>query len=337
MVKKRRATGRRRKKSNTEEQSTGAKRSKVEAAASDVKNRLISAIIAMIDSMNEEHLYSVMVYAGAVGKELIGSDKAAAETSAAKAIESSAAEAAAATTTTTTTTEIAGAKTTTTTTTRGVPTGSNGQTETTNSAQEDSTPTTPQPPPVATPPPIRFTREMRPAADTIVKIVPHCFHFGRTENKAQVVRRRSVQIIVDAIVNINLSKEEQALALQQAILHPLVRSIAKSAGLADNNNYMIKNYIMNNVKSSVKLALKTNSAKGRANDDLRSLAQSVVLSSMKSTQEQLEDKENGVFVPSSQQIANTIGIPKTTFQRIRKLNQERRDLACSSPRCREND
>ena len=47
---------------------------------------------------------------------------------------------------------------------------------------------------------------------------------------------------------------------------------------------------------------------------------------MKSTQEQLEDKENGIFVPSSQQIANTIGIPKTTFQRIRKLNQERRDL-----------
>ena len=135
-----------------------------------------------------------------------------------------------------------------------------------------------------------------------------------------------MQIIVDAIVNINLSKEEQALALQQAILHPLVRSIAKSAGLADNNNFMIKNCIMKNVKTSVKLALKTNSTKGRANNDLRSLAQSVVLASMKSTQELVEDKENGVFVPSSQQIADTIGIPKTTFQRIRNKNQERRDL-----------
>ena len=146
-----------------------------------------------------------------------------------------------------------------------------------------------------------------------------------------------MQTIVDAIVYNNLSVEEQALALQQAVLHPLVRVIAKSAGLVDNNDFMIKNYVMKNMKTSVKLALKTNSSNARANKDLRSLVQSVVISSMKSTQEQLEDKENGIFVPSSQQIANTIGIPKTTFQRIRKLNQERRDLACSSPRCREND
>ena len=55
----------------------------------------------MIDSMDKENLYSVMVYAGTVGKELMGSDKqAAADTSAAKAT----------ITKTTTTTEIAGAK-----------------------------------------------------------------------------------------------------------------------------------------------------------------------------------------------------------------------------------
>ena len=47
---------------------------------------------------------------------------------------------------------------------------------------------------------------------------------------------------------------------------------------------------------------------------------------MKSTQEQFEDKEDDIFVPSSKQIADTVGIPKTTFQRIRKQNQERRDL-----------
>ena len=96
----------------------------------------------MIDSMNEEHLYSVMVYAGTVGKELLGSAKqtAAANDSAKQtaAANNSAAgvAAASAAATTTTTTEIPGAKTTTTTTTRGVVTGSNGQAETVNNAEE---------------------------------------------------------------------------------------------------------------------------------------------------------------------------------------------------------
>ena len=104
---------------------------------------------------------------------------------------------------------------------------------------------------------------MPAAEDTIVKIVPCCFHFGPTENTAQVLKRRSVQTIVDDIVYNNLSAEEQALALQQAVLHPLVRSIAKCAGIVDNNDFMIKNYITNNfMKTTVKLALKTNSIKG---------------------------------------------------------------------------
>ena len=76
---------------------------------------------------------------------------------------------------------------------------------------------------------------------------------------------------MDAIVNNNLSAEERALALQQAVLHPLVRLIAKSAGLVDNIDLMIKNCIMKNVDRSVKRAMKTNSRKGRANDDPRDL------------------------------------------------------------------
>ena len=48
------------------EQNGGAKRSK--AVVSDAKNKLLAAIQAMIDSMEEEHLYSVIVYVGTVGK-----------------------------------------------------------------------------------------------------------------------------------------------------------------------------------------------------------------------------------------------------------------------------
>jgi len=67
----------------------------------------------MVDGMNEEHLYSLIVYAGALGKELLmgSADTSAAKTiSDSKTIESEAAE-----TTTTTTTEI------TTTTSKRVP------------------------------------------------------------------------------------------------------------------------------------------------------------------------------------------------------------------------
>ena len=69
-----------------------------------------------------------------------------------------------------------------------------------------------------------------------------------------------MQTIVDAKVYNNLSVEERALALQQAVLHPLARSIAKSAGLVHNNDFMIKN--MKNMKITMKLALKINSSKG---------------------------------------------------------------------------
>ena len=47
---------------------------------------------------------------------------------------------------------------------------------------------------------------------------------------------------------------------------------------------------------------------------------------MKSTEQQVQDKENGAFVPSKTQLADTIGIPRPTYNRIRKLNQCRRDL-----------
>ena len=78
MVKKKRNTGRRRKKSNTtttiEEQQQHRAVAKRPKTVSDANNRLTDAIKAMIDSMDEEHLYSVMEYAGKVGKELIASD-----------------------------------------------------------------------------------------------------------------------------------------------------------------------------------------------------------------------------------------------------------------------
>ena len=184
MVKKRSNTGRRRKKSNSpgtnkeQQQPQAGKRLKT---VSDAKNRLAAAIKAMVDSMEEEHLYSVMEYAAKMGKELIASEKqAAANTSATKAP----------TTTTTTTTEIAGAKTTTTMTTGGTSVSEprTPQLETTQEAPQEV-----RPQEEATPPPIQFNKMTRPPAETIVKIVPRCFHFGCTNRAAYDFQRNKVQ------------------------------------------------------------------------------------------------------------------------------------------------
>ena len=96
-----------------------------------------------------------------------------------------------------------------------------------------------------------------------------------------------------------MSLEQQVLVLQQAVLHPLVRPIAKSAGLVDNNDFIIKNYVMKNLKTALSLGQKTMYRYGLTNENLRSFVQSLVLlSTLPSTQQQLQDKENGLFVPS---------------------------------------
>ena len=131
---------------------------------------------------------------------------------------------------------------------------------------------------------------------------------------------------MDAIAKNDMSLQQKALVLQQAVLHPLVRPIAKSAGIVDNNDFMVKNYIVKNIKKALTLAQKTLHKFGRTNDDLRSFVQSVVLSTIPSTQQQVEDKENGSFVPSFTQIAQTIGVFKAKYHRIRKEKQAKRDL-----------
>ena len=62
---------------------------------------------------------------------------------------------------------------------------------------------------------------------------------------------------MNAIAKDDMSLEQQALVLQQTVVHPLVRPIAKSAVLVGNNDFMIKNYIMKNLKRASSLAQKT--------------------------------------------------------------------------------
>ena len=87
------------------------------------------------------------------------------------------------------------------------------------------------------------------------------------------------------------------------MVHPNVRALAKSAGLIDDQDFIKKNYILKNMKNALTLAQDTTKTKGRANDDRRSLVQSVVLSAIPSTQQRLNAKERQLSIPSSTEIA----------------------------------
>ena len=102
------------------------------------------------------------------------------------------------------------------------------------------------------------------------------------------------------------------------MIHPDVRALAKSAGLIDDQDFIKKNYILKNMKTAVRLAQETSKRNARPNDDRRSLVQSVVVSSIPSSQQRFDANERQLSIPSSTEIAKVLGLNPRTFQRIQK-------------------
>ena len=174
---------------------------------------------------------------------------------------------------------------------------------------------------------IELNKKTRPSSHNIVTIDPRCFHCdGRTDLEARKCKNKSINSIVNAIVQNNLTPQQRAFALNQAMIHQDVRVLAKSAGLIDNQDFMKKNYILNNMKKVVTLAQETSKRHARPNDDRRSLVQSVVIASIPSTQQRLNAKERQQTIASSREIAKVIGLNQTTFNRVQKKAQHKRDL-----------
>ena len=123
---------------------------------------------------------------------------------------------------------------------------------------------------------------------------------------------------MNVIVQNDLTPQQRAFALKQAMVHPDVRALAKSAGLIDDQDFIKKNYILNNMKKVVKLAQETSKRNTRPNDDRRFLVQSVVVSSIPSIQQRLDAVERQLTLPSSREIAKVLGLNPRTFQRIKK-------------------
>ena len=75
----------------------------------------------------------------------------------------------------------------------------------------------------------------------IVRIDPCCFHCdGRTEIAATKFKNECINSIVNSIVQNNLTPQHRAFALKQAMRHPDVRALAKSAGLIDDQDVIKK-------------------------------------------------------------------------------------------------
>ena len=333
MVKKKSGMARRRKKSNTTT-NEAAKRSKTEDEKknpAEYRDGILQGIRAVLGKMDEKDLLAVMVYVGsmeagaAVEKQKTTTS---AKASTVGSVTATAREEAIAITNITfnpsdspTTTTDAPANPTTTE-------AANPTTTQANHPPTSATTTTTVPPsPQDSAPVIQFNRKTRPSRHNIVTIDPRCFHSdGRTELEATKFKNKSINTIVHSIVKNDLTPQQRAFALKQAMIHPDVRALAKSAGLIDNQDFIKKSYILNNMKKVVQLAQETSKRNARPNNDRRSLVQSIVISSIPSTQERLNAKERQVSIPFSTEIAKLLGLNPRTFQRIQKKAQHKRDL-----------
>ena len=332
MVKKKSSMARRRKKSNTTTNEEAAKRSKTEEEKNnpaEYRDGILHGIKVLLGKMDEKDLLAVMLYVGSMEGGALEKQKTttSAQPPAVGSVTATAREEAIAITNITfnpsespTTTTDAPANPTTTE-------AANPTTTQANHPPTSATTTTTVPPSPQEQQVIELSKKTRPSPDNIVTIDPRCFHCdGRTELAAGKCKNESINTIVNSIVQNNLTPEQRAFALKQAMVHPHVRALAKSAGLIDDQDVVKKNYILNNMKNVVKLAQETTKRNARPNDDRRSLVQSIVIASIPSTEQRLNAKERKLTIPSSTQIAKFLGLNPRTFNRIKQKAQDKRDL-----------
>jgi len=118
-----------------------------------------------------------------------------------------------------------------------------------------------------------------------------------------------VRNINKAVLNKKLTREQQALALQEATMHEDVRLLSKSAGIIDKQKHSVHKYIPQNMKHVFELASNTNNTKGRSTDDLRPLVQSIILSTLPSSEQQQERS-----IPSNTEIASVLGMTQHQYR-----------------------
>ena len=161
----------------------------------------------------------------------------------------------------------------------------------------------------------------------MIRIDPNCFDYHtdgmrRTPVAAHRAKSRAIKAIINAILNQNLTQQQRALSLQESLLHSDVRLLGKSAGVIDNDRYNAYKYIIRNMHNVMTKARTTKKSKGRTTDDLRSIVQSIVLSTIPATHEATQDEFKQ---PPLSLIAEYIGIDRRAYRRIIDKIQTKRD------------
>jgi len=201
-----------------------AKRSKIDdKKPAEYRNGILHGIRVILGKMDEKDLLAVMMYVGsmegAIGEKQTTTTTSAQPRPAVGSVTATAREEATAITTVTvhpspcpTTTTEAPANPTTTE-------AANPTTEA-NHPPTSATTTTTTVPPSPQDPVIQLNRKTRPSPhNTIVTIDPRCFHCdGRTELEATKCKQKSINTIVNSIVENNLTPEQRAFALKQVMV-----------------------------------------------------------------------------------------------------------------------
>jgi hypothetical protein len=133
---------------------------------------------------------------------------------------------------------------------------------------------------------------------------------------ARKAKSRAVNEIAAAILSTG-NEHQQALALRDTLAHPTVIKIAKLAGF-ESEQQRVALFNMKQQSRFLVTAMETDKSKGRATDDKRSFAQSMLVAIAPSPESRK--------VPSMRDRAAALGLPKTSGTRLLKLaeNQRRR-------------
>ena len=131
---------------------------------------------------------------------------------------------------------------------------------------------------------------------------------------ARVAKSRAVNNIIHSVLDNNLTKEQQVLALRDAIKHPDMELHSASAGLVVDNALL--QHVADNLKTVIKLATTTAHKFGRSPDDLRSIVQTIVLATLPSP--------TSTQKFSGRKIADLLGLAQTTHRRHVKAVEAKR-------------
>ena len=241
MVEKNKVMACRRKKSNitTPANNKANKRLKTEQEnPAEYRNGILQGIRVLLGKMDDKNLLAVMMYVGSMDggekqKSTTSSQPAVTTTATATATDKSTATATA--TANPTTTDAANATSTTNHAVANPTTEANLPASASASASATTVPPSPQDEV------IQLTKNTRPLPDNIVPIDPLCFLCdGRTELEATKCKNKSINAIVNSIVQNDLTPQQRAFSLKQAMVHPDVRALAKSAGLIDDQDFIKK-------------------------------------------------------------------------------------------------